>query len=141
MAEDRVVTEAYRVLIKIPPQRHYEAAIEYDMRCAQALHAAGLLATDLHKRALEACERLAKAGGWIAASDDDNRLCADIGALSLASKRPPQPSPTWRFQPAGHGGVGSAPMLVCDARSIALVGLTQREAEIVAAALASESPR
>jgi hypothetical protein len=47
------------------------------------LHAAGLLVTDLHKRALDACERCASSGAREHVAVND---CLLIGRESLAAK-------------------------------------------------------
>jgi len=61
-----------------------------DMDAAKALHAADLLVTDLHRRALEACEELSKCydGAPVASS-----VCCDVGRESLAARKP---KPRWR---------------------------------------------
>ena len=89
------------------PRRSYrtiESAIS-------ALDAAGLLVTDLHKRALEACERMYEAEhgpndgpmprGWTSAERKSHREAACIGAESLAAKQPPKPRWKVHYRPEG----------------------------------------
>jgi len=64
-----------------------------DMDAAKALRAAGLLVTDLHRRALEACEKYAAGwenGGLCGWAAED---CRTVGRESLAARKP---KPRWR---------------------------------------------
>jgi hypothetical protein len=80
------------------PERNMEGEV------VSALDAAGLLVTDLHRRAMEACELYAirfKPSDFVTGSEGHQALT--IGRESLAAKEAAKPKPRWQVhqRPAG----------------------------------------
>ncbi|HXJ69390.1 MAG TPA: hypothetical protein VNM39_10825 [Verrucomicrobiae bacterium] len=98
--------------------------------CGQVvvLYDPAMFATDLHRRALEACEKMAKSGVYI--SSEGNQEGFRIGQESLAAKEAAKPKPRWTVEEWRAGGY-----TVADDGSRWNVNVPEAQARAVAEAL------
>jgi len=120
-------------------ERVREAVMGFDFErfakdISRVLSDRGLLVTDLHRRALEACERFARA--WDANPDyyydnsTDGPITQDtlaVGRESLAAKEAAKPKPRWTVHAAPDNG-DSFYIMRDEGKGPMMTGLTWKEA-------------